>query len=444
MKIYYNNKNKIIDLLSALCFLLFALCSILLAICFIFPDRANSGSYLNSAHSGYGVTSGVKRSAALAPNFPSDYPAGLCAHCHEQHASIKGVEPEPAGGAASNYLLFRDIVTAGSVQGQMFCYSCHGTGNLPVQVLGNQWNYSRMATGDTSITCPTTIRDAFRHLTNAGTPQAAWCGSSNGSAHYLINIRTFLTNKWNFGSTTANIDPCSGCHNPHRAQDDPHTSSGRIGGDGKLVSAVSLPSQHSKDNNVWELWGDDSDERMSYYAGALTYQAPYATSNYEPDRSTTTNGLNLVDYVTLCMDCHNSSNIIASTPLGRNLRTINWNTEKHGKGIASDDTFTDVNPPYQDTQCGNYVLACTDCHEPHGAPNPFLARQRVNNGTFSYPGGRGNWRDFCSRCHNQIGHAPGGPHDVGWGCINCHDGGTWKPCTTCHYHGGSYGGNITF
>ncbi len=183
---------------------------------------------------------------------------------------------------------------------------------------------------------------------------------------------------------------------------------------------------------------------MSYYAGALTYQAPCATSNYEPDRSLTTTGLNLVNYVTLCTNCHNNSNIIASTPLGRNLLTINWNTEKHGKGIASDDTFTDVNSPYSDLNCGNYVLACTDCHEPHGARNPFLARQRVNNGTFSYPGGRGDWRDFCSRCHNQMGHAPGGPHDVRWGCMECHNGGTWKPCTTCHYHGGSYGGNITF
>jgi len=456
------------------------MCGVALLWWMLYPERANSGSYLNSAHSGYGVTTGVKRSASLAPNFPSDYAAGLCAHCHEQHASIKGVEPEPAGGAASNYLLFRDIVTAGSVQSEMFCYSCHGRNNLPVQDLGDQWNYSRMAGGYTSITCPNTVRQAFQHLNDAGNPRASWCGSSNGSAHYLKDIRTLLSGQtWGYGGVVANIDPCSGCHNPHRAQYDPHTSIGRIGVDGKLVSSVSLPSQHSKDNNVWELWGDDTTERMSYYAGGR-YQAPYATSNYEPDGSLTTNGLNLVDYVTLCTDCHTSTNAsIYSTPLGRNLYKINWANEMHG-GYAATYCSVNVPPPtsllaapYDGiNKCGQYVLSCTDCHEPHGSPNNFLVRKWVNNGfnDCSYqcvvfgptplpvtvtnygvgngPDGRCNkeWVYLCGKCHTGLNANGLGPHhqtfitDKITNCCICHSqlcsgGCSYDPCNNCHFHG---------
>ena len=447
MKRYWNNKGRIIlySEFLALCSklyakhpMLLALSSMLLALCYLlYPERANSGPYLNSAHSGYGVTSGVNRSGLSS----FGYAVGNCVHCHEQHTSIGGSEPTPTGGP-DKYELFRGLFTS---QASMFCYSCHGTVDTPMQTLPtNQYNYSYMAGGDTTATCPANIREAFQFVNATTGASQLNCGSSYGSSHFLANIQIFLTNKWNFGSTTADINPCSGCHNPHRAQRDPHTS-------GNRGWPVSLPSQHSTDNNAWGLWGDNlptATERMSNYVGALRYQAPYrygSTTTYEPDGSTTQDGSNLTDYATFCTDCHNTTyTTISSTPLGRNLKTIDWNTEKHGRGVASNDTFTDVNSPYQDTQCGNYVLACTDCHEPHGARNPFLARQRVNNGTFSYPGGRGNWRDFCSRCHNQMGHAPAGPHDTNWGCVNCHNGGTYKPCTTCHYHGGSFGGNVTF
>ena len=54
----------------------------------LYPDKASSGSYLDSAHAN--TSDGVKRSAT---GFPTDYSQGNCAHCHEQHASITGAEP---------------------------------------------------------------------------------------------------------------------------------------------------------------------------------------------------------------------------------------------------------------------------------------------------------------------------------------------------------------
>jgi hypothetical protein len=374
MKILWNNRGRIV-----LNSMFFALCSLLLALCsflwwMLYPDRANSGSYLNSAHSGYGVTSGVDRSGLSS----FGYLQGLCAHCHEQHASINGSEPDPVGGAASNYLLFRDIVTTGSVQGQMFCYSCHGTGDSPEQDLGNQWNYSRMAGGDGN-TCPSNIREAFRFLTNGGASRAAWCSSDYGSAHFLVDIRTFLSGQssWNFPSQVARIDPCSGCHNPHRAQYDPHNTTSARWPDGKLASSVSKPSQHNKDNNIWQLWGDDSTERMSDY----TYQPPYrsgSTSTYEPDGDNTNDASRTVDYVEFCTDCHNTTyTTIDSTPLGSYLKTIDWSNEKHGQGSA--DGSICVQGPYNSTM--GKVLSCLDCHEPHGAPSKVLIRQEVNGGT---------------------------------------------------------------
>ncbi len=285
----------------------------------------------------------------------------------------------------------------------MFCYSCHGTGDTPMQTLPtNQYNYSYMAGGDTTATCPANIREAFQFVNATTGASQLNCGSSYGSSHFLANIQTFLTNKWNFGSTTADIDPCSGCHNPHRAQRDPHTTTTR-------GWPVSRPSQHSKDNNAWVLWGDDSTERMNNYTAS--YQAPYrvGSTTYEPDGSNITqDGSNLTDYATFCTDCHNTSNTIYSTVLGRNLRTIDWNNEKHGKGNA--DGAISMNAPYG-TVMGK-VLACTDCHEPHGAPNKVLIRQEVNGGalgglvttiaqtdcTFPYDTNK-EIAYLCDRCH---------------------------------------------
>ena len=256
-----------------------------------------------------------------------------------------------------------------------------------------------------------------------------WCGSSDGSAHCLEDIRQHLIGigAWNFGAQRR-VNPCSGCHNPHRAQRDPHDSTRWTGL--KLPGVVSRPSQHSKDNNAWQLWGDDPTERMSTYT--TLYQAPcqYPWSNpctaFEPDGSTTTNGLNLLDTVTFCLDCHSASSPIqpiASTALGRNLTAINWSAsgDEHGQnwdsGSMGGSSSRAVPYNYND-----FVLSCLDCHEPHGSRNEFLLRQTVNGSQLpaAFSGGQAYY--FCRACHTTFHGSGMGPG------MNCYGG-------SCHMHG---------
>ena len=377
-----------------------------------------ASSYTDSAH---GNTSyGVDRSGTGTE--------GDCTHCHDLPA-----------GFTNKLLLFAPMNQAS--QTENFCFQCHkDTLESPVQIgMPQQRSYSYRAGGWTADPLDD-VKEAF----------------SSTSSHNLGNILTFITGKWGF---TSDSNPCAACHNPHAARRDPHT-------DGNRGWPVSLPSNHT-DISTWDLWGDDATERMSNYTG--NHQSPYrynSTTEYEPDGSATQDGSNLTDYATFCTDCHNSTNTIYSTVLGRNLRTIDWNNEKHGKGNA--DTYITIDSPYTEGSGSlGYVLSCMDCHEPHGSPNAFLIREEVNGGTLG-----GNitnasttqWHYLCDRCHKDDKELDGGCQEDHYykihhdstdgndrcyspaGCGNCHDGGAGSECTSdknklscisCHFHGSS-------
>ncbi len=398
--------------------------SVFLSLC---VSSVYAGVYLDSAHGD--SSDGVKRSAA---GFPTDYAKGLCAHCHEQHSSIGGSEPAPSGGP-DDYLLFNTNHTS---QTDNFCYNCHtDVSSYQTGGIVNR-SYSYRA-GNWSSDTVNDIKESFSY-------------TSPGTSHNLDDIKTFITGKsWGY---TSDSNPCNACHNPHAAQGDPIGAGSSAKTSGTRGYPVSLPSLHSKDNNAWGLWGDGSSEQMNDYT--LTYQAPYrygATVKYEPDASGVQNGSNLTDYVTFCTDCHNITNTIYSTTLGRNLYQFNWALDKHGAGNAANDAHTDVVPPYLETS--NYVLSCTDCHEPHGSSNSFLIRKIVNGGTSSAnvvsvttltnPDNDAEWKSLCLRCHGDsllTSH-----HNVWiakWNgdyskCSYCHEpeSDDKRNCLLCHYHG---------
>ncbi|MEW6570404.1 MAG: hypothetical protein AB1390_04420 [Nitrospirota bacterium] len=443
-------------------FLFLALSSLLLALSFILPDSASSGPYLDSAH---GNTSyGVNRTSLST----FGYSTGNCAHCHEQHASIGGSAPAPDGTNASIYCLFYNNHVS---QTDNFCYKCHtDLSSLQTGGLINR-SYSYRAGGYTSDT----LNDILQ----------AFSFTSPGSSHNLGNIRTFLTGKsWGY---TSDSNPCGGCHNPHRVQGDPADLPNSAKSSVTRGWPVSRPSQHSTDNDAWGLWGDNlpaATERMSNYATGYRYQAPYRVggATYEPDGSATQNGSNLTDYVTFCQDCHLSS----MTAYGLSNTPINWETgDKHGKtaATATSGNYIDIDTPFSNTYGGQYVLACTDCHEPHGAPNLMLIRKEVNGtalaGTIStltpvdctatYLAGNKYLGYLCNRCHKDDADAIGGTANnwcyvhhqstdafyTGGMCNNCHDtvgmgGGTCNrtvsaiDCNCCHYHGSTYSTWTTF
>ncbi|MEW6419954.1 MAG: cytochrome c3 family protein [Nitrospirota bacterium] len=432
MKRYWNNKGRTIinSKLLALCSMF---CIGILLWWMLYPRNASPGPYLDSTHGS--SSSGVKRSAT---GFPTDYGRGNCAHCHEQHASIGGAEPNPTGGP-DKYLLGYQNVPA-------FCFGCHrDTGSYQTGGYIYNRSYSYRAGGWTADTL-NDILEAFSFI-------------SPGSSHKLSDIKTFINGKWNY---TTDSNPCCACHNPHRAQGDPANAPNSAKTSGTRGWPVSRPSQHSTDNNAWGLWGDVSTERMSNYTAS--YQAPYrfnSTTTYEPDGSTTTDGSNLTDFNTFCTDCHNATNTIYSTTLGRNLKKIDWETtggdssggDKHGKNSAT--TNICIDPPYYSTSsCTNTglgkVLSCLDCHEPHGAPNNFLIRKEVNGNTLSgtVSTGTKDYGYLCMRCHREDTSGSNTWENIhhSWGdypynqmmCGSCHDGmGGPIRCSNCHYHGSS-------
>jgi len=371
----------------------------------IFIGNGITGSYKDSAHGN--STYGVKRNVIQL----QDYARGNCAHCHEMHASIEGVEPEPTGGP-KEWLVFRSIYID---QFNVFCYRCHRDKSLQ-EDMPKQYSYTYRWGGYTSLTCPDSIKDAFKFINEDGTPNSN-CGSTTGSSHQLTVIKNFIKNKWGFGSK--NINPCSGCHNPHKAQR-AHYPVGQKG-----TSPISLPSTH---NSGWDIWGDDTTERMSYYnAIGYTYQAPYCynSTTYEPACNTISDGSNMPDYVTFCTDCHNPSydgqvSSSQKSNFTNNFQALiynpDWeNTSPHGKIDGTKSDSIKRKPPY--TANKNYVLSCTDCHEPHGSPNGMLIRKEVNNGTVDFTAwaDRSAWLSLCQRCHNiSSNHKSGNP------CYQCH------------------------
>lgn len=180
------------------------------------------------------------------------------------------------------------------------------------------------------------------------------------------------------------------------------------------------------------------------------YQPPRGnfSGNYQPDGDT------LPDYITFCLDCHQHrvGNIMpiywgGNFPPGVNPGLCDSSTgrpspedcvqaqgwEPHGfdkadqpyfgccpantTGCLNADSQTDINPllygepsgrgfdiygrwPYftEERMAGiNYVLACTDCHEPHGSSYIRLQRTRINGR--DVVSASGNMSDMCRACH---------------------------------------------
>jgi len=434
MREYRDNVNRIIhdSKLCALCSKLaaihpklLALSSTLLALLILswifYPEHSSSGPYIDDSAHGRSEY-GVKRNAT---GFPSDYAQGHCAHCHEQHASIGGAEPAPNSPSGPDlYLLFKDLWVA-PIQSNVFCFGCHiEIGSYQSNFQRTNYSYSYWKGGDTSLTCPDSIYESFQFVNNNGTSQSN-CGSTAGSSHLLQDIRALLRNQWGFPGTASQVDPCSGCHNPHKAKRD---------------FPCSRPTAHT-DIYAWDVWGDDSSEKMNVYSP--NYWAPKRVGGgYEPDGSLTQDGSNLADYVTLCTDCHNSSTTINSTRLGRNLYKVNWGLggDFHG-GLARIDNggdfsgigeYGDLLEPYKvgvSYQRVNYILSCTDCHEPHGSPNEFLLRKSLNGTSVGTISGSGLWFNWCQACHSiNLPFSPNQHLPPVSESTNCFQGGA------CHSH----------
>jgi len=388
---------------------------------------AVGGSYLDSAHGNPGF--GVNRTT-IDGRF-SDYATGNCAHCHEAHASLGGVEPEPAAGAAAHTLFAASFNTARTqnlyVATDNFCFFCHSDDPGP-QVI-NQ-DYSAAFGGAVTGSGPQSIKAAF----------------NQASYHNLYDIWNYLSNDLTYSVWFAKRgNPCSACHNSHLARR--NWDSGQLGF--PLLGAI------SKLGASGTLWGET--ELMSVY---VSYEAPYAFSgNREPAGVGDQDGGNTPDYVGFCSTCHDLDNTIWSTTLNRDINTVNWgNTglkqEKHGQ--LSRDGVSQLREPYASAAAlkNNFVLSCLDCHESHGSENIMLLRRRINGESLEGTVNTTDAMSFaCKRCHKDdlaaaagtgtanrwkfVHHlAPGAPYAEAT-CTDCHstaDGNSPIACGNCHGH----------
>jgi hypothetical protein len=384
------------------------------------PPGSMAGPYVNSAHGSnvYGVNR--TRTAGFG------YAQGNCAHCHEQHASIGGVEL--GGGAPYPFCLFYDDWIG---VGDLFCFECHSESSEHQQVPNDPYcvNFG----GRSRLTGYTSIKRQFTN--DDSNPDQC------GSRHNLREVRESIIDNnhgWGFSSDP---DPCAACHNPHASQQNYPVV---IQAD-KLNTAIRRPVHYGSQDPDKILWGDDLSERMSAYAASTggTYQAPYygspgdpVSGPFEPADDSISDGSNLPDYATYCLDCHQYQQYNRDT--AENVKAIEWAQERHG-ACASNTCNQDENPeqpywegslkpPYNDLPNSHYVLSCLDCHEPHGTKKRLHLIRRMINGENvpedSATSGHCDHEDriveICQTCHNWL-------H-------------TTIECAECHYHGAKFKG----
>jgi hypothetical protein len=300
-----------------------------------------------------------------------------------------------------------------------FCFQCHeGTGSVQDGGITNN-TYSTNFGGGTATF--TTIYDAFNPATGA-TP----------SSHNLVDVLNHAVGR-SIGFTI-DTNPCLVCHDQHLAQQNFPVMASGLGG---VKTAIRRPLDYA--NPPTNLWGDESgtNELMSDYTNK--YQAPYygnpgdpILGPFEPADDSTFDGSNLPNFYNFCMSqCHSRTDVY-STERGGNLTKIDWSTtgDQHGKNHEAEfGRMGYTIAPYDDLD-KNYVLACTDCHEPHGSENEYLLRTCVNGKdnitVLTIEEVNGNWWDFCTACHVLTGYATGTFHRK--------YSSPAPSCPTCHYH----------
>jgi len=282
---------------------------------------AMAQAYINSSHGD--SVNGVNRSTMTA------FATGNCAHCHEQHASVGGIEPAPNTGTAAG----PDIYLGFDVE-QDLCYRCHGNGGEG---------------GDTTFNIQTEFNKAYRHGRN-GAAGTDYMETYDGDRH-RANENTIAA----FSDGSGALPPdnrhaeCMDCHNPHTA------------------TAID-----NADNTVGPLIGATGIDPTNASAGLVPLSYTFMTitnANHE---------------YKICFKCHSDW---AGTGTGTN-QAEEFNPANEGKhcvesdktctpGIYSGATFNlaanrayAMMPRYNganDATLRGAMMRCSDCHGPNGA-----------------------------------------------------------------------------
>jgi len=146
-----------------------------------------AGPYRDSAHGN--DTFGVNRTA-LDGRY-AGYAVGNCAHCHEMHASLEGVDPAPVTGPVS-HALFSDSFNSARTEGPYletdnFCFYCHS--DISGQQVINR-DYSATFGGGNIASGPQSIMASF----------------NQASYHNLYDIWNYLSTDPTAENTEQNLN----------------------------------------------------------------------------------------------------------------------------------------------------------------------------------------------------------------------------------------------
>jgi len=363
----------------------------LISLMFLGSGVGYAGDYADSAHGD--TSTGVDRTTT------TQYATGNCAHCHEQHASIGGSEPEPntdVGTLADG----PDIYLGFAVE-QHLCLGCHG--GTP--------DYSNSGT-------PHDIND---DITATSKHNLATSDAAHRANETLAEL-----------DDTKHIE-CTDCHNPHEAIAGNHTAGTNAVSDAlKGVSGVvpTFSSSNWTEPTAYNLQTATKEHEICFKCHSS------ANANLTTwDSSWTDAGLqfssNNLSYHPVADDLTGDG----STPLDAAQMLAPW---KVGTGTTSQGTKT---------------MYCSDCHGdsandttagPHGSSSPTILKNRWPENSSGY---LWNLNDADSTKANAF--------DTECLCLNCHPIYPWQneahsssehsglyKCVQCHVglpHGSNLG-----
>lgn len=363
-----------------------------------------ASTYTDSAHGSY--TTGVNRTGLNNATTGEPYSIGNCAHCHEQHASVGGSEPVPAGGP-DKYL--------GLALEQDFCLHCHSLGG------GN-------GSGGTPD-------DIYTDIAKTGGRHDV---TISDSAHVANEPQSQITNNLHV--------ECTDCHNPHAAGKvvvSKRGASPAVDADGNQIGATS-PLYRA--TGVVPTFSGANWTAPSSYSAVQT-----ATKEYQ-----------------ICFKCHSgavgnpavwsgTSGAAAWTDVGLEFSPGN----KSGHPVVTGlDNYTNSPAPRAlaadqlsapwNVNMGTQTMYCSDCHAsdssvagPHGSSYKWMLagtnkawpyNNAAYNGT-STGGGGTFWtvgfatqnptKPFCWNCHPDTKKSgANNAHSLSYhgnlACVTCH------------------------
>ena len=362
-----------------------------------FPYAVFAGDYLNSSHGD--SSTGVNRASMAG------YSTGNCGHCHEQHMSLDGQEPDPTGSSPDPYLGF-------GIE-QDLCFYCHGNAGAAIS---------------------NTIEDDFG---------LSYPHGYDGITNYMTTYDD--RHKANENATTAfdavnRHAECMDCHNPHKATaidtvaytysqspiigatgidaTNPSWTTPTYSNFGEVTDRYNQYKICFKCHSSWAGVGTGTDTSQEFSTGNASYHNvkgdnnPPSDDNYGNFNPTwvykmmpryssfgidtgnnSTMNTNLRNVTMICSDCHGNSDTSAQGIHGSDISSI---------------LKVPVGSPYNSWNYANEVgdadVWCFNCH---------IAA--FTNSGFSGPDGslhtsKHNGKGYCTDCHVAVPHGSVVPH----------------------------------